>query len=170
MLRTADDLRALRDGARVCFTGIIANLDDDDWVQILGHVIAVPGGAELRGRREIDDLLEGLDDEEVLGDDALIPLSLHHRAWPQGLQVLTRLDRLRASSNPCMPGSSPNSEGDPPSCHHPVCQPDCHGCFARTWRSRAEEAGLIEPDLDEPGPKAIDFPTKLRDQLGRERA
>lgn len=121
-----------------------AFVDDEEWEQILGSMVALPGGTLLNVRDvALGQALEGADPSDPL-PDLLVPLTIRDIYLPPA-DVLIPLARLRSKANLVGPDDGPRANGPRTPCEHPSTEfphLDCLFCFWRWWASRAKALGL----------------------------
>ncbi len=123
-------------------------VDDRGWVSVLGNVVVVHGGGELRvDDHRLDEALEDIESEDPDYDlDAvLIPLVIDDPHYPKA-RVLMQYSDLVAQFNEITPGSGPHIAKGLTPCkstsgrQRKMCA--CPRCFYDFWIKKASEEGI----------------------------
>lgn len=121
-------------------------VNDPAWEPLLGRVAQLPGGVEVDvDPGELARALEGIELDAGPAADLLVPVRLRDRAWPP-LAAVVPIGELRTAWTRVPPGTGPRATGTPAPCDHPgddrIHTRACDCCWWRSWRLRAEAAGL----------------------------
>jgi len=112
---------------------------DDPWSAAVGLSIQLPGGAVVRvGERALEQALEGQEDEASPAG-MLVPAVIDTVDFPPA-PILIPLYDLEHSFNVI----ERKPERTPASCQHGEIDLSCRACYARWWKQRAREEGLID--------------------------